>query len=82
MGGTVAETIREEDGNIIKMARKTGAYNWMFFSKEFNQKDFKKAVEDHTKIWFEMRGDFISGPKYTYPMSPVYGFHEEVLKQI
>ena len=36
MGGTVAETIRKENGEIIKMARKTGAYNWMFFSKEFS----------------------------------------------
>lgn len=73
MGGTVAETIRKEDGSIIKMARRTGAYNYMFFSKEFNNGEIDKAVTEHINIFMEMKEDFESGEPYKYEMSPVYG---------
>lgn len=73
MGGTVAETIRKEDGSIIKMARRTGAYNHMFFSKEFNNGEIDKAVTEHIDIFMEMKEDFESGEPYKYEMSPVYG---------
>lgn len=73
MGGTVAETIRKEDGSIIKMARRTGAYNYMFFSKEFNNGEIDKAVTEHIDIFMEMKEDFESGEPYKYEMSPVYG---------
>lgn len=73
MGGTVAETIRKEDGSIIKMARRTGAYNHMFFSKEFNNGDIDKAVTEHIDIFMKMKEDFESGEPYKYEMSPVYG---------
>lgn len=73
MGGTVAETIRKEDGSIIKMARKTGVYNYMFFSKEFNNGEVDKAVTEHINIFLEMKEDFESGEPYKYEMSPVYG---------
>lgn len=73
MGGTVAETIRKEDGSIIKMARRTGAYNYMFFSKEFNNGEIDKAVTEHIDIFMDMKEDFESGEPYKYEMSPVYG---------
>lgn len=80
MGGTVAETIRTTDGEVIKMARKTGAYNWMFFSKEFNDETNhteKEAIEKHCKSFFDMKEDFDSGEPYKLPMSPVYGWCKE-----
>lgn len=75
MGGTVAQTIRMPSGELIKMARKTGAYNHLFFSKEFNEGNLSQAIEDYVKIWAQMREDFLSGPPYKYPMSGVYGRH-------
>lgn len=78
MGGTVAETIRKENGEIIKMARKTGAYNWMIFTKDFCTDDFDTAIEKHVKVFFDMREDFKSGKPYKFPMSPVYGPLEEL----
>jgi hypothetical protein len=77
MGGTVAETIRKENGELIKMARKTGAYNWMFFSKDFNNGQVEKAISDHVEKFFEMKRDFESGEPYEFPMSPVYGWCNE-----
>ena len=77
MGGTVAETIRKENGEIIKMARKTGAYNWMFFSKEFSNNQTELAIKEHCKVWFEMKEDFETGEPYKYTMSPVYGWCNE-----
>lgn len=77
MGGTVAETIRRENGEVIKMARKTGAYNWMFFTKEFCEKKFDVAIDDHIKSFIEMREDYLSGEPYKYNMTPVYGWCDE-----
>lgn len=74
MGGTVAETIRRENGEVIKMARRTGAYNWMIFSKEFNKGDFDKAIDNHIKMFFEMKEDYENGEPYKHPMSPAYGW--------
>lgn len=74
MGGTVAETIRQENGEIIKMARKTGAYNWMFFSKKFNNDQINEAIDDHVELFNQMKEDFETGEPYKYPMSPVYGW--------
>lgn len=78
MGGTVAETIRKEDGSVIKMARKTGAYNWMFFTKEFCTKDFDKAINEHVASFTEMKEDFESGEPYEFAMSSVYGGCDEM----
>ncbi len=77
MGGTVAETIRKEDGTLIKMARKTGAYNWMFFTREFADKNFDLAIENHVKAFLEMKEDFETGTPYKFNMSPVYGWCNE-----
>jgi hypothetical protein len=77
MGGTVAETIRKENGEVIKMARRTGAYNWMFFTKEFAEGKFDEAIEKHVQIFREMQEDFQSGEPYKFPMSPVYGWCNE-----
>lgn len=77
MGGSVAETIRKEDGTLIKMARKTGAYNWMFFTKEFADKNFDLAIENHVKAFLEMKEDFETGSPYKFNMSPVYGWCNE-----
>ncbi len=77
MGGTVAETIRLKNGDVIKMARKTGAYNWMFFSEDFITGKIDKAIEEHVKIFNEMREDFLSGKPYKLPMSGVYGWCQE-----
>jgi hypothetical protein len=74
MGGTVAETIRRENGEIIKMARRTGAYNWMIFSKEFNVGEIDKAIDEHLKMFMEMKEDYEHGEPYKHPMSPVYGW--------
>lgn len=78
MGGTVAETIRKEDGQIIKMARKTGAYNWMFFSKDFNSGKIEEAIDAHVQKFTEMKDDFESGEPYKFPMSPVYGWCDHI----
>jgi hypothetical protein len=74
MGGTVAETIRRENGQVIKMARRTGAYNWMIFSKEFNTGEINKAIDEHLQMFLEMKEDYESGEPYKHPMSPVYGW--------
>lgn len=77
MGGTVAETIRRENGEVIKMARKTGAYNWMFFTKEFCEEKFDLAIDNHVKAFTQMKEDYQSGEPYKYPMSPLYGWCNE-----
>lgn len=74
MGGTVAETIRRENGEVIKMARKTGAYNWMFFTKEFGEKQFDVAIDNHIKAFLEMKEDYHTGKPYKMPMTSVYGW--------
>lgn len=77
MGGTVAETIRRENGEVIKMARKTGAYNWMFFTKEFGEKNFDVAIDNHIKAFLEMKKDYHTGQPYKLPMTSVYGWCDE-----
>ncbi len=74
MGGTVAETIRRENGEIIKMARRTGAYNWMIFSKDFMDGKIDKAINDHIEAFMDMKADYESGPPYKNNMSDVYGW--------
>ena len=54
------------------MARKTGAYNWMFFTREFADKNFDLAIENHVKAFLEMKEDFETGTPYKFNMSPVY----------
>lgn len=78
MGGTVGETIRRENGEVIKMARKTGAYNWMFFTKDFCEKNFDVAIDKHIEKFLEMKEDYESGEPYKFPMSPVYGWCNEM----
>ncbi len=78
MGGTVAETIRKKDGRVIKMARKTGAYNWMFFSNDFLTGNIDKAIDEHILAFQQMQEDFYSGKPYKYPMTAVYGGFNEI----
>lgn len=77
MGGTVAVTIRRENGELLKMARKTGSYSWMFTSKKFNNGKVDEAIDDYYKIFGEMKEDFESGAPYKFPMSPAYGWCNE-----
>jgi hypothetical protein len=77
MGGSVAETIRKKDGTLIKMARKTGIYNTMFFSKEFNSNDEDLAINNHCKAFFEMKEDYENGTN-KFLMSSVYGHYSSL----
>ncbi len=79
MGGTVAETIRRENGQILKMARRTGAYNWMFFSREFLEGDEEKAIAEHHRGFEEMRQDWLKNQesgKFEFGMTDAYGWCE------
>lgn len=78
MGGTVAVTIKK-DGQLKKMARKTGSYDYMFFSQAMLEGDLNKAYQDYCQIFDEMRDDFLSGEPYEMPMSPVYGWCEQMI---
>lgn len=72
MGGTAGEAIRRENGEVIKMARRTGAWNWLIFTKAFCEGRFDEAIDEHAKAFFEMREDYLSGEPYKLPMSQVY----------
>lgn len=78
MGGTVAVTIRKKDGTIYKMARKTGSYTGMFFSEDFANGDFDKAIDSYIKIFTEMKEDYEKGEPYKFAMSPFYGWCNEL----
>lgn len=78
MGGLVAVTIRRENGEIIKMARKTGSYTSLFMSKEFSEGDFDKAIDNYIATFMDMRADFQSGPPYKYQMTPHYGWCDQL----
>lgn len=80
MGGTVGVTIRRPDGQVIKMARKTGSYKHLFLSEGWLDKDYDKAIEDYCKLFFEMKNDFEANKdtkNYKFNMSPVYGWCNE-----
>lgn len=79
MGGTVAVTIRRENGELLKMARKTGSYSWMFTSINFNNGKVNEAIDDYYKIFAEMKEDFESGEPYKFPMSTEYGWCNETM---
>lgn len=74
MGGTVAETIRKKNGEVIKMARRTGAYNWMMMSQDFCEGNIEKAIDAHVKVFLEMKEDYETGEPYKFAMSPAYGW--------
>lgn len=73
MGGSVAETIRKENGEVIKMQRGTGAYNLMFFSKEFNSGEIDKAIDKHIEVAFKIKADFEKGKPYQHELTEFYG---------
>lgn len=77
MGGTVGVTIIRENGEVIKMARKTGSYSSLFLSKAFNEGDYDKAINDYIQAFLEMKEDYETGEPFKYPMSPIYGFFNE-----
>lgn len=82
MGGTVAETIRRKDGTMHKMARRTGAYNFMFFSADWAKGNIEKAIDEHVKVFTEMKEDFEANQyseNYALNMSPVYGWCNETM---
>ena len=78
MGGTVGVSIKRENGEVIKMARKTGSYSSLFTSKEFNSNELDLAVDNYIKIFFDMKKDYQNGKPYQYPMSGVYGYCNEL----
>lgn len=78
MGGTVGVSIKRENGEVIKMARKTGSYSYLFISKEFNSNEVDLAVDNYIKIFFDMKKDYQNGAPYKYPMSGVYGYCNEL----
>lgn len=50
MSGIVAVTIRQEDGSLIKMSRKTGSYNQnLFFTPEFTDNDYPQAINNYVQ---------------------------------
>lgn len=55
MGGYVSETIRKQNGDIIKMCRVTGSYNFMFFSKDFSNDKINEAIDEHVKTYFSLK---------------------------
>lgn len=74
MGGSVAVTIRKENSEIIKMARRTGSCTALLFSEEFNYGDKDKAINDFIAIFSGMREDYLKGKPYQYEMTPEYGW--------
>ena len=78
ISNVVAETIRKEDGEIIKMARRPGAYNELFFNINYLTDKKDNAIEKHVFKFMEMSIDYKKGEPYKYPMSPVYGWCNEL----
>lgn len=74
MGGSVGVTIRKENSDIIKMARRTGSYNALLISEEFNYGDKNKAIDDFIAVFSEMREDYLRGGPYKFHMTPEYGW--------
>lgn len=74
MGGSVAVTVRKEDSEIIKMARRTGSANWLLFSEKFNYGNVNEAIDDFIKPFSEMRNDYLKGEPYQFHMTPEYGW--------
>lgn len=78
MGGTVGVTLRRKDGSIEKMARRTGSYASMFFSKEFAENNIDEAIDNYIKTFKEMKEDYQKGEPYKFNMSPEYGWCNEM----
>jgi len=78
MGGTVAVSIRRENGDVVKMARRTGSYGSMLTSQEFLSGQTDLAVDNYIQIFNEMKEDYQSGAPYKHPMSPCYGGFESL----
>lgn len=79
MGGTVAVTIRRENGELLKMARRTGSYSWMFTSKKFNNGQVDEAIDDYYKNFAEMKEDYESGEPHKFEMTSEYGWCNETM---
>jgi len=71
MGGSIAVTIREEDGTEHRMCRWTNPLPFVFsgiFAGEFN-------LEEYLKIWNEMREDYLENKdtgNFQHNMTSVY----------
>lgn len=78
MGGSVAVTVRRENGELIKMCRRTGSYSFMFTSKDFNNGNVDKAIDNYKKNFDEMREDYLNNSPNKFEMSSVYGWCQEM----
>ncbi len=57
MGGTVAVTLRLENGEEFRMRRWTNSLPWFFNSTKFFSKD-RSHINEYLKQWFEMKKDW------------------------
>ena len=76
MGGSVGVVIKKNNKKK-KMCRRTGSYNYLFFSEETLKGDIDLAINNYYKIFDDMVEDFNSGEPYKFPMSPVYGGYNQ-----
>lgn len=78
MGGSVATTIRRENGEIIKMCRRTGSEAYLFLNQDFLAGNFDKTINEYLVTWQEMRDDFLAqqkGEPAKFDYSEFYGAH-------
>ena len=75
MGGNVAVSIKNEDGNVLNMDRWTNVMPYFFSHYDLYCGDFKVWAEEFTKSWREMQADYeenkLTG-KYKLNMTGVY----------
>lgn len=75
MGGTVAVTIRFEDGTVEPMGRWTNSLPGFFQDVKFVKKD-QSHLDEYLRDWFEMKDDWDKNHKsgrFEFPMTPCYG---------
>lgn len=77
MGGSVGVTIKK-DGVLKKMARRTGSYNSLLFSKEALSGELDTALNNYYKIYDEMREDYLNNTD-KFKMSSVYGWCNQMI---
>ena len=76
MGGSIAITFRDEDGNVEKMCRWTNTMPYYLVNHRLYAKD-TKFIKEFMKQWFDMKKDWDDNegkknPKYKYPMTNYY----------
>lgn len=74
MGGTVAVTLRMENGEEYRMHRWTNSLPWFAQNSRFFEKD-SKHIEEYLSQWKEMKADWeknADSGKFDFAMTPVY----------